>query len=523
MDNLNKKTDLLLWGILCWVGLTMGACTKNYKDINTPKNAIATVGPAELPFLFSKAIESVPWNEQVSQNLYADQYAQYFANDASYFATDRYVIVMDWLQRPWTMQYTGVVPQLQTIFERTDSTSAEYALANIWWVYSFSRITDYWGPIPYFKAGVPGTSVPYDAQDKIYNDFFKRLEAAVDVLKENTDKHPFGSYDLMYGGDVNKWIKFANTLRLRLALRLSDVDPGLAQKEAEAAVASGVMTKSPDDDALVEKNLLDHNDLSIMSTYNHEFSMSAAMESALKGYKDPRMPVYFLPAVKSGTFEGIRNGLTVEQLAAPINSKETNSKAGPRWSPPDQGGIADFLSTPANVMFPAEAYFLRAEGALLGWDMGGTPKELYEAGIRNSMIQWGITDEAVIAAYINSTATPVAPQDYLDSRPLAGIPVKFNATDKTIQLQQIAMQEWLALYPDGWEAWATFRRRHVLPLYPVANSDNPDIPAPSETQYIRRVPFLLSEYNTNGDAVNKATELLGGPDKITTPLWWDTH
>jgi hypothetical protein len=204
-----------------------------------------------------------------------------------------------------------------------------------------------------------------------------------------------------------------------------------------------------------------------------------------------------------------------------MNKPDANSHVGPRWASPAYGGIAGYLSTPANVMCAAEAWFLRAEGAMLGWNMGGTAKELYETGIKNSMIQWGITDEAVIQNYINSTAVPVAPGDYLNSPAVTDIPVKFSA-NANVQEEQIATQKWLALFPDGMEAWADYRRGHYNKLYPVANSDNPDLTDPA-TQWIRRITFLESEKQSNGEEVEKAVDLLGGPDKITTALWWDIH
>lgn len=502
------------------------SCTDDYPEINTDKNSIATIGPAELPFLFSKAQSAAPsfqWSYQVAQNLFADQYAQYFACNATYFQSDRLVVVMDWVSAAFDPMYTEVMPQLQVIFESSDPASPEYALASIWWVYTFHRVTDYWGPIPYFDAGKPGISVAYDAQDLIYDDFFKRLDAAVTILEEKSSERPFGSYDLVYGGDANKWIKFANSLRLRLAVRISKADPTRAKAEAEAAYAKGVFTVSPDDDALVQRSLKgdDGNGLSIMSDWN-EFRMSAAMESVLKGYDDPRMPEYFLPAVETGTYEGLRNGLTPTELTMNINKPDANSHVGPRWSSPAAGGIADYLVTPQSIMYTAEVYFLRAEGALLGWNMGGTVQELYEAGITSSLKQWGITDNAVIQNYINSTATPIAPEDYLNSPVVSTIPVKFNAADEDIQLEQIATQKWLALFPDGREAWADYRRSHVLKLYPVANSENPDITNTS-TQWMRRIPFLLSEKLNNGVEVEKAIELLNGEDKVTTPLWWDKN
>lgn len=506
--------------ILCGVLVIFNSCTKRFTEINTDKNSVADAGDAELPFLFAGAISSVPLGDQVAQNLFADQYAQYFACTVAYFPTDRYTMASDWAQNNFDPMYTKVLPQLQTIYSRTESTSAEYALASIWQVYAFHRVTDYFGPIPYFNAGQPGTAVPYDAQDKIYDDFFKRLDSSVNVLKTKTDKFPFGNYDLLFKGDVNKWIKFANTLRLRLALRISNVDPERAKTEAEAAYAGGVFTSSPEDDVYVPKNTLDPNRLSQMSTWN-EFRMSATMESVLKGYDDPRISQYYIPAKSTGTYEGLRNGLTPDQLGDEANKVDANSHVGPKWSDPGSGGIATYLETPANVMGAAEAYFLRAEGALRGWEMGGNAKDLYEAGITNSMKQWGVTDNAAITAYINSSATPVAPGDYLNSPAVSDIPVKFAADIET-QMKQIATQKWIALFPDGMEAWAEVRRSGKVSLYPVANSENPDITDPT-TQWIRRIPFLLSEELSNGPEVEKAVILLGGEDKITTPLWWDKN
>ncbi|CCH00085.1 hypothetical protein FAES_2076 [Fibrella aestuarina BUZ 2] len=491
-------------------------CTDKFDQINTNQTKITVIGKSEIPYLFSKAQSAAPlsqWTYQVGQNLFSDQYAQYFACVATYFPSDRFVIRMDWLQGPWTQQYTEVVPQLKTIMSSTDPSSAEYALASIWWVYSFHRWTDYIGPIPYFKAGEPATAVAYDAQDKIYDDFFKRLAAATAVLKGKVSETPYGNYDLVYKGDVNKWIMFANTLRLRLALRISKADPARAKAEAEAAVAGGVLTNSPTDDALVSRSTKgdDGNGLSIMSDWN-EFRMSAAMESVLKGYDDPRIGTYFLPAVKTKSYEGLRNGLTSTQLTDPVNTADYNSHVGQRWT-------STGLETPQNVMATAESYFLRAEGALNGWNMGGTAKDFYNKGIENSMKQWGVTDAAAITAYQSSTKTPVAPNDYLKSAPLSNIPVAWGSTE-AIQREQIGTQKWLALFPDGFEGWAEYRRTRYPKLYPVVNSDNPDIPAGG---VLRRIPILLIEQQTNTAEATKGAALLNGPDKVTTPLWWDKN
>ncbi|HVY74964.1 MAG TPA: SusD/RagB family nutrient-binding outer membrane lipoprotein, partial [Puia sp.] len=470
------------------------------------------------------------YNYQVAQNLFADQYCQYFACEATYFPSDRLTIRMDWVGAAFNPMYTDVMPQLQTLFTSYDTASAEHAMAEVWWVYTFHRVTDYWGPIPYFSAGIPAVSVPYDPQDKIYADFIRRLTEAIAVLKTHAGGNAYGSYDLIFGGDVNKWTKFANSLLLRLALRISKVDPATAQATAEAAVANGVMTASPGDDAFVARSAKnnDGNGLQSMSDWN-EFRMSATMASVLNGYADPRLPQYFLPTYNSGTlYKGLRNGLSVDQLGQTANLAANNSHVGKRWSSTsvvDKNGNvlgdANSIATPQNVMVTAESYFNRAEGALLGWNMGGTAQSLYESGIKTSLTQWGITDAAVQNAYVASANTPVAPGDYLNSPAVSTVPIKW-AADMPTELQQIATQKWLALYPDGMEAWADWRRSHVMKLYPVVNSDNPDIPDPT-TQWIRRIPFLLSETQNNGAAVEAAVPLLNGPDKVTTPLWWDKN
>jgi hypothetical protein len=227
-------------------------------------------------------------------------------------------------------------------------------------------------------------------------------------------------------------------------------------------------------------------------------------------------------------YHGLINGLSAAQMADPLNKAAALSRHGERWN----SATADkqFLgktypagvAVPSNVMAAAEAHFLRAEGVLLNWNMGGgTAKSYYEAGITESMKQWGITDPTVIADYINSSNTPIPPMDAVNSPAFSDVPVLFGST-MDVQMEQIALQKWLALYPDGNEAWADIRRSGALKLYPVANSDNPDLTDP-QTQRIRRINFMLSEKATNGPEVENAVDLLSGPDKITTPLWWDKN
>ena len=541
-----KRNGLALFAMALTGATVFVSCTKSFKTINVDKNSIAVLSEADLPFLFSKAEDAAPnayYNYQVAQNLFADQYAQYFACEATYFNSDRLFIRQDWVGAQFNPMYTDVMPQLQSIFASSDSTSAEYAMANTLWVYTFHRVTDYWGPIPYFQAGALGlSSVPYDPQDKIYDDFFKRLAAASAILKAHASENHFGTYDLIYGGDVSRWLKFNNSLWLRLALRISKVDPARAKTEAEAAVAAGVMettaaitdptAMTSGDDALVTRSAVnnDGNGLQSMSDWN-EFRMSATMASVLNGYNDPRLPVYFLPTLNSGTqYKGIRNGLSVDQQTQAANLAVNNSHVGARWSSSNvvdkNGNIlgsANSIATAQNIMSVAEVFFCRAEGVLLGWNMGGgTAQSYYEAGIKASMTQWNITNTAAVNAYIASNATPIPPGDGLNSPAVSNTPIAWSA-DPAMELEQIATQKWLAIYPDGVEAWADYRRGHYMKMYPVVNSENADIPVPSDTKYIRRIVFLVSEEQSNASGVAAGVSELGGPDKITTPLWWDKN
>lgn len=519
MNKNSKVNKILKVSILAAACSTaMIGCTDKFDELNTDGSKLTTLSKSELPLLFAKAQSASSYtsaNYQVAQNLFADMYAQYFANTTTYFNSDRNVMRMDWLPSHFNTIYAETVPQLKSILEQTDASSSENALASIWWVFSFHRVTDYYGPIPYFKAGEAAQSVDYDAQDKIYDDFFKRLDAAVKVLQNKKSESPFGSSDRIYNGNVDKWIKFANSLRLRLALRISKVDPVRAKAEAEAAVAGGVMTDNSYN-ALLSKSVNggDFNGLAIISEWN-EFRMSASMESVLKGYDDPRMMVYYQPAVKTKTYEGLRNGLTPEQINNDINNFDNNSNVGTRWSINNQGQY----NVQQNIMSAAEVYLLRAEGAMNGWNMGGTAKELYEMGIETSMRQWGVTDAAAIANYVTSENTPIAPNDFMKSPALTNIPVKW-ASSEAMQREQIGTQKWLALFPDGLEAWAEFRRSKYPKLYPVVNNENSDIAA---GQYIRRIPFLDNEKSSNAAGVKVGEGLLGGADKVTTPLWWDKN
>ncbi|MFT4203164.1 MAG: SusD/RagB family nutrient-binding outer membrane lipoprotein [Chitinophagaceae bacterium] len=496
------------------------SCTKDFTEDNTNPNAIATISSAELPYLFTKALSSADIDRayyQTTQNYFADIYAQYFAGSTT---TERYTINTTYTGRMYTVMYVYMGAQLKTIMDNTDSTSGENALANIVWVFGFHRLTDVLGPIPYFDALTDSTTIRYDAMKDIYADFFTRLTSAVNHLKNlDTTQAIMADGDIVYDGDITKWIKFANSLKLRLALRISNVDPTTAKEEAEEAVASGVLEDN-DDNALVEKSLsgLDENGLTQVAYWNG-FSMSSTIYSYLSGYEDPRLPILFQPSGLTGAYGSRRNGMTVTDLNVTSNTSAYNSNVGTYWVTYSSDGttITPNFTASQHMMCAAESYFLRAEGALNGWSMGGTAQSLYEAGIEHSLTQWGISDATTISDYISSTNLPTDPGDYYSSDAVSTTPIKWASTE-SIQRKQIGTQKWLAVFPDGWEAWAEFRRTGYPDMYDLISSDNTDLPVGT---FIKRLTYPATEATSNEAGLATGITLLGGQDKASVQLWWD--
>jgi hypothetical protein len=263
----------------------------------------------------------------------------------------------------------------------------------------------------------------------------------------------------------------------------------------------------------------------IITDWN-EFRMSALMESILLGFEDPRVHTYFSPTLvytEDGIgprYNGLRNGIAKENIVSTLSHQ--HSDMGPRFLNASRGGSA--AGPPMRVMSSAEVYFLRAEGALENWNMGGTAEELYNKGIEMSMTEERIdASDAEVTAYVNSTNMPVPLDDAWNTPASSDIPVEFLAGgDKEKQLEQIITQKWIALYPDGWEAWSELRRTKYPRNYPRLNSDNPDVLA---NEQMSRLVYVTGEYSNNSAAVadaEKLPELVEkGGNKNSTRLWWD--
>lgn len=530
--------------VLLATTMLASSCTGDFEELNTQPDAIiaTNVNASLLGQAFAQSqyfgMKGSAGPFQLYQSLFGDLYAQYFANTQINFDSDRHIQVGGWSNGAWVEFYNTTAPQVKFVedFSAENGLTVENALAKIWKVQVYHRITDYWGPIIYSEFGNAQNSVAYDTQESIYRSFFATLDEAVAVLKANAGGSAFASHDQIFNGSVDKWLVFANSLRLRLAMRCKYVDATLAKTQAEKAVADGVMIAN-EDNAMLATTINSRNPYWTITDWG-EFRMSAVMESVLKGYDDPRIGEYFSPVVgvdlnEDGTvsdaerdpdgdgslYEGLRNGHAKVDIVATLN--RIHSDMGVQFLNAGRGGSA--TGGPIRVMCAAEVYFLRAEGALENWAMGGTAEELYEKGIETSLKERTDATDGEIAAYISSTNTPIPTDDVWGTPASSDIPVSFDVGGgKERQLEQIITQKWLAIYPDGVEAWAEARRTGYPKLFPRLNSENSDVPA---DQIMRRLVFVESEYSNNADAVNAAASLAEltnkGGNKNSTRLWWD--
>ncbi len=511
-----------LLSVLCLL-VVMSSCTRDFEEINTDRTRIEVLAPKQLDKLFSTAeyagiTNTDQWagGYQLVQSLASDEQAQFFSCTQAAFPSDRNAMVGRWINGGWSAFLQGATT-LAEIIKQTEGTAPapdplREAVAKIWKVYIYMPMTDAFGPIPYSQVGSGEDVIGYDSQESIYMDFFKILTEATGVLSQNADKKAFATGDVIYDGDLAKWLKLGNSLRLRAAIRISKKLPDVAKTQAEAAIAaSGGMVITNGDNANMRPTPPNYlNPLGVISEWG-EFRMSAAMESVLKGYQDPRMPMYFAPAKNTGLFKGIRNGLSILQMSDAYNSNDNNSNVVPRFQNAANG------TEPHTLYVAAETWFNMAEAALNGWSVGSfTAKECYEKGIAASMEQWGVSG---YASYLTSTNTPQALGDAYNTPALSNIPVAFGAS-LDVQREQVGTQKWLALYPSmSPEAWAEFRRTGYPKLYPRLNNENPD--ASTDAASVKRLIFPPDEATINAAGYQSGLELLGGPDKTSTKLWWN--
>ncbi|NLI36899.1 MAG: SusD/RagB family nutrient-binding outer membrane lipoprotein [Bacteroidales bacterium] len=540
------------------IGLLLTSC-QNFDSLNENPND-PTPDKIDPIYLLSPVFIRSTLNVDMYQrihNLYVDTYAQYFANDK--YTSNNCVPNNDWSQSYWDAHWAWVADLNEII--RNYQNNSKYTnlvqIARIWRVWVFNRATDLFGDIPYSKAcDDSGDAASYDTQKDIYYDMLNELAEASATLNVSGDK--VGSGDLIFGGDITKWKLFANSLRLRLAMRMTEVDPNKAKVEAEAAVkADGGLISSIDQDVKIKrKNNYYQVDYGFYNGVSHLFNggrmtMSYSMQKLLTNlggiafpkkttykdvpdYCDPRGPIYFnvtseyngAAEAYRGRWKGVPAGYTKAVALEPNNAVKNNSRVGVYFVGSTKETDVPFevnFDRDQTLMYYAEICFLRAEGALRGWNMGDGGSKVdaevfYNAGIRASMKEVEISDD-VINQYITSTMPN-----------LYGTTVPFNDNVTGVhnsQLAKIMTQKYLANFPDnGWEAWADYRRLGLPTLDPFAMPESGYVIEKGATDWkgsLRRLIYPAQEQIVNAVNYNAAVSRLSGGDKTISRMWWDAR
>lgn len=394
--------------------------------------------------------------------------------------------------------------QLQSQLDAGSSptAAADLAIAQIQRVLIFSRLTDAYGDVPYSEAGkgfLEGIRFPkYDKQEDIYADMLATLESAAATLNTGAESS-YGSADLFFGGDTAKWAKFANSLMLRLALRMVKVDDAGAQQWAAKAISGGVMTSNDDtvyiqyedspDDGGPNVNPLTRG---LSSRAPTQVKISKTLMDFLIAGNDPRISV-LASTVDGNTDPALQSGQDINDFTR----GEANSK--PNIHIFGGSGIVVY-DAPYFFQTYAEVEFMLAEAAQRWGLAGGDVAGHYNAGVTAAMQYLALYGpEAVI------TQTQI--DDYLAANPLVA----------GEELKMINEQYWVATFGNGLETFSNWKRSGYPQLIPA---DVADILTGGEIP--RRFIYPGSEKLNNPDNVEAAIQQQGG-DEVTTRMWWDVN
>ncbi|MFV0540585.1 MAG: SusD/RagB family nutrient-binding outer membrane lipoprotein [Aestuariibaculum sp.] len=484
---------------------TLGSCDKGFEELNVNPTKPTQLDPStKLTFIQlytggSSYVACLFWNVihlmQNIQHLNNTSYASFLYKEGN---------THQFFEEQFSNTVKNIVDlESQLEISNEPTAAVDLAIAKIQKVLIFSRLTDAYGDIPYSEAGkgfLEGIRFPkYDKQSDIYADMLETLESAATTLATDSSDSSYGSADLLFSGDKTKWRKFANSLMLRLALRMVNVDNAAAQSWATKAIERGVMT-SNDDIAYVqyENSANDGgpnvNPLtkSFTSRATNQVKISKTLMDFMKDRNDPRVSV-LCSTVDGDTDPALQFGQDINDATrSAANSKPNINIFG--------GSGVVVYDAPLFFQTYAEVEFMLAEAAER-WELaGGDVEAHYNAGVTAAMEYLSLYGHGV-------GITPDQIMDYLDENP-------FVPADA---LKMINEQYWVATFGNGIETFSNWKRSG----YPVL------VPADVATvltggEIPRRLPYPGSEKLNNPNNVAAAIEQQGG-DSLLTRMWWDNN
>ncbi|WP_421943530.1 SusD/RagB family nutrient-binding outer membrane lipoprotein [Pedobacter sp.] len=466
------------------LSILLSSCSKELDEVNINPNATENAQPDYLLTAAIKNTTDAYWgttNNMNSSLLFSQHWAK-----VQYTEEDRFIYSNSSFTSLWSTLYAQSITGFNKIIEIGNSTSNPnyrgVALTLRSW--SFLLLTDAYGDIPYSQAGKLNEYITpvYDKQKDVYFGLLDDLKAAKTALDPN-GKAIAG--DIIYSGNITKWKKFANSLRLRIALRIADKEPAKAKQVLDDIKADGDLFISDNTDIaqLIYQISPQQNPVSAQFDTRDDYRISKTIVDKLFALNDPRLAIY---ASKTQTatpqeYVGLPNGLT---------NSEASNLGFARTSKPG----AYFLTpqSPAVIFSYAELLFDRAEAAARGLTTENAA-DLFKQGVTASLKQFSVGD-AAIASYLAQTS------------------VQYDATNYK---KSIGEQKWIALFGQGLEAWAEQRRLDFPQLTASVNTVlNGQIPV--------RFIYPGTEQSLNGQSYRNAVASQGA-DLLTTKLWFDAN
>ena len=455
--------------------LTITSCT-DLTELNVNGKAPESVpagalfANAQMGFYDYASVQNVNQN---NLRLWSQQWTQTTYTDESNFALNE----RDVNGRTYTRMYTTVVRDcedartaLMDVVASDAALAAADASIEVMEVLAMQFLVDLFGDVPYTEALSETNTPVYDDDAAIYTDLLSRLDAASSALSGTS---AFGSSDIIYGGDAAAWKLAANSLMLRLAIRIIDADPAMAKTYGEKAIAGGVFASTADDMRLFYSSAPPHTHPmweTLVQSGRTDYIASATFGDMLNMYEDPRRAGFFKNLGGMDSVTGAPHGRTSDyyQYSQPGVALED-----PTWS----HAAIDYV----------EVEFLLAHAAVAGWAGAGDAATHYDNAVTASIEEWGGTA---------ADATTYLAQ--------AGV-----TYDAATAASQIGMQKWIAMYSNPFEAYAAVRQYDV----PMEVADIAGTATPA------RYSYPLDEYSLNTTNVNAAADKVGGDDTMSKIFW----
>jgi len=461
-------------------------CRKNMTDLNTNPKVPTSVPGNPLFSNAQKNFTDILTTPNVNNNIF-EFIVQHWAA-TTYPQESRYIlsernIPQNW----WTIIYRDVLRDLnesirliseETVVTDDQRTNQEnrLAIARVMWVHAFYVLVTTFGDIPFTEAlDITKPTPKYDEQRTVYYALLDSLDAAIAHMDESGTS--FESADLIYGGDVGQWFKYANSLKLKMAMNIADVDAAKAKTLVEQAALN--VLKSNADNAVFHYLATPPNVnpiwTNLVQSNRNDYVPANTLVNSMNAANDPRREFYFTLDPNGGYSGGI------------YGSGNSFSKFS---------HISDMVTSPD---FPAvligydEVEFLLAEAVERGMNVGGSAAEHYNKAVTASITYWGGSPEDANSYLAQST-------------------VNYNTAPGPWQ-KKIGVQAWISLFTRNFDAWVNWRRLDFPALVAPPSAITP-IPI--------RYTYPSNEQNLNQANYDAASASIGG-DEVTTKLFWDTH